>query len=200
MTAANGRRDVDALKFKASEPAVLLIPPEVQAMIVAAKAGERSALPALKQALADHPELIDRLGNLAAYVERGLVALLAGASLAVAESVTAHLAKMRQELGEATASPLERLLIQRVALWWLACHTAEVERGELLQRGAGEMLKAADQRVGRAHARFLTATKALATVRELVVPVASGATSLPASRGLGAARSRPHQRSATAIG
>jgi hypothetical protein len=77
---------------------------------------------------------------------------------------------MRQELGEAAAAPLKKLLIQRVTLCWLACHAAEVERGGLLQSRANESLKAADKRVDRAHARLLTATKALATVRRLITP------------------------------
>jgi hypothetical protein len=143
---------------------------EVRAAIAAANTGDRSALPALKQALIDHPDLIDRLGDLAAHVERGLVALVARQSLAVSEAPTGHLEKMRNELGEETASPLEKLLIQRVVLCWLACHTAEVERAELLQGGTSELLKAADKRVDRAHARFLSATKALASVRKLLAP------------------------------
>jgi hypothetical protein len=114
--------------------------------------------------------LIDRLGDLAAHVERQLVALVAGPSLAASEAVTAHLARMRAELGEDSASPLERLLITRLALCWLACHAAEIDRGELLRGGASELLKAADKRVDRAHSRLLAATKALATVRKMLGP------------------------------
>jgi hypothetical protein len=73
-------------------------------------------------------------------------------------------------LGVETASPLEKLLIQRVVLCWLACHAAEVERAERLQSGTSELLKAADKRVDRAHTRFLSATKALASVRKLLAP------------------------------
>jgi hypothetical protein len=86
-------------------------------------------------------------------------------------AVTAHVSKMRRERGEESATPLEKLLIQRLALCWLACHAAEVERAEFLQGGAGERLKAADKRVDRAHVRLMTATKTLATVRKLITPV-----------------------------
>jgi len=161
---------VNVVKFRTNEAAVPVIPVEVQRVIVAANAGDVSALPALKKSLADHPELIDRLGDLAAHVEQSLVSLVAGPSLVASEAVTAHLAKMRQELGEESASPLEKLLIKRLALCWLACHAAEINRGELLRGGPSELLKAADKRVDRAHARLLSATKSLAIVRKLLGP------------------------------
>jgi hypothetical protein len=78
---------------------------------------------------------------------------------------------MREELGEAAAPPLERLLVRRVVLCWLACHQAEVERVGLLQGQASEVLRAAaERRVDRAHARLLASAKTLATVHRLVRP------------------------------
>jgi hypothetical protein len=87
---------------------------------------------------------------------------------------------MRTDLGEGAATPLERLLIKRVGLCWLALHSAEIERGERLRGGPPDLLKAADQRVSRAHARLLTATKALATVRRLLGPAVPRPDLLPA--------------------
>jgi hypothetical protein len=72
---------VSIVKFRMNDDAGSVIPVEVQTAIVAANAGDVSALPSLKRALADHPELIDRLGDLAAHDERGAVALVAGPSL-----------------------------------------------------------------------------------------------------------------------
>jgi hypothetical protein len=164
----NGGSDVSVVKFKPNESVAPTIPVELQAVIAAANAGDVSALPALRQALVQHPELINRLGNLAAHVQQGLIALVAKSSLVASEAVSAHLAKMREELGEEWASPLEKLLIQRLVLCWLACHAAEVERIELLQNGAPELLRAADKRVDRAHARLMSAIKTLATVRKLI--------------------------------
>jgi hypothetical protein len=158
------------VKFRPNEGIAPIIPVEVQTVIAAANAGDRAALPALKKALVDHPDLIDRLGDLAAHVELALVALVAGPSLVVSEAITARLEKMRNELGEETASPLEKLLIRRLVLCWLATNAAEVERAELLQAGKAELLKAADKRVDRAHTRLLSATKALASVRKLLAP------------------------------
>jgi hypothetical protein len=126
--AASGGRVVSVVKFKPGEALAAVTPVEVHAIIAAANAGDISALPALKQALADHPELVERLGDLAAHVERGLVALVAGPSFVAAEAIAAHLARMRQELGDASASPLEKLLIKRLVLCWLACHAAELRK------------------------------------------------------------------------
>ena len=158
------------LKFKANEAIAPIIPVEIQGVIAAANAGDFSVLPELKRALADHPELTERLGDLVAHVERGLVALVAGPSLVASETVTAHLAKTRDELGDADAPPLEKLLIRRLVLCWLACHAAEIDRAGLLPNGSGELLKMADKRVDRAHGRLMSATKTLATVRRLVTP------------------------------
>ncbi len=161
---------MSALKCRLTEPVTAVIPDEVRNAVLAANTGDPAALPALKKALADHPELIDRLGDLAAVAERSLIAHVAAPSLAAAEAATLHLAKMRTELGMDSAPPLEKLLITRVALCWLACHAAEIDRGDLLKSGAGELLKAADKRVDRAHARLLSATKTLAIVRKLSTP------------------------------
>jgi hypothetical protein len=173
------------------------IPSELHAVIAAANAGDTSALPALRRALAADPDLIDRLGDLAGHVERGLVALAAGPSLAASEAITAHLAKLRAELGEAAASPLEKLLVRRVVLCWLACHQAEVERVGLLQGNAPEALRAAaDRRVDWTHARLLASAKALATVRRLVrpglSPVELAMALVPESRPGVASRLRAH--------
>jgi hypothetical protein len=152
-------------------PIPSVIPPELNTVIAAANAGDMSALPDLRRALTDHPDLVDRLGDLAAHVEQGLIALAAGPSLAGSEAITAHLAKMRAELGEASASPLEKLLVRRVVLCWLAAHQADLERLELAHGHAAEALRAAaEKRANRAHARFLSASKALATVRKLLRP------------------------------
>jgi hypothetical protein len=71
---------------------------------------------------------------------------------------------MRAELGEAAASPLEKLLVRRLVLCWLVAHHAELDRAALLQRNASEVARAAvEKRVDRAHHRLLSASKALAT-------------------------------------
>jgi hypothetical protein len=86
--------------------------------------------------------------------------------------ITHKVAAIRVELGSAEASPLERLLIDRVCLTWLALHYVELNRVQLMQRGgldwqAGEYY---DRRVSMAQKRYLAAIRALATVRRLLAP------------------------------
>ena len=109
--------------------------------------------------------------------------LCKGASLVASEAVAAQLAKMRDELGDADAPPRERLLVRRVALCWLACHAAEIDRAAVLSGSPGELLKAADKRVDRAHGRLMTATKTLATVRKLVTPTLKLINPIPVATG-----------------
>lgn len=161
---------MNSTNSKKAHSALAVIPAELHAMIAAANAGDRSVIPALRQALAEHPGLVVQFGDLASHVEMGLIARVTGSSLVASEAITAHLAKMRSELNETAASPLERLLIRRVVLCWLSCHAAEVEHAGLLREGVSESARSsADKRVDRAHARFLSATRALATLRKLML-------------------------------
>jgi hypothetical protein len=141
----------------------------VLALVERANRGDESAVPGLRRALAEYPALAERLGDLAALAERAVVHLAAGPGLAFREAITRHAAELREELGEAAASPLERLLIRRLVVSWIACNEAEFDRAERLQRPSPEAARAAaEARVDRAHARFLGAAKALATVRKLL--------------------------------
>ena len=58
----------------------------------------------------------------------------AGPGLALREAIGRHAAGLRQELGEAAASPLEKLLIRRLVVTWLGCNEAEFDRAVGLQR------------------------------------------------------------------
>src|SRR5207247_1024900 len=110
-----------------------------------------------------YPELIGRLGDLSRHAQDGLVALAAGSSLAAAEAIREHVAALRRDLGEGEGTTLEQLLVGRVALCWLSVHAAEVSRVEKLAGGAPEpSRRAAELRVDRAHARFLSAARTLA--------------------------------------
>src|SRR5205085_11421325 len=110
------------------ETAAPAYPPELLELVAKANAGDEAAAPGLRRAPAEHPELVERLGDLSGHVEAGLIRLAAGSSLAAAEAIRQHPEVMRQELGEATASPREKLLIGRVVLAWLALHQSELDR------------------------------------------------------------------------
>ena len=90
----------------------------------------------------------------------------------IGEAMARQAAKLRTELLCAGASPLERLLVERVALCWLAACAAEIEAAHLLRTLAGSApaVAAATKRLGQAQQRLLAAIKVLALVRKLVRP------------------------------
>lgn len=155
-----------------TEPKPLpLFPLEVLSVIDRANSGDESALPALRRALGEHPELVSRLGDLAAHAERGLIELASGGNLPAREAITRHAAQLRADLGEAEASPLEKVLIARLVVCWVGCYAAENDRAaRLLEPNPESSRTAAEKRLDRAHARLISAAKALATVRKLVRP------------------------------
>ena len=56
----------------------------------------------------------------------------------------------------------------RAALSWLSLPQSEIDRAERLRGGAEPTRRAAEVRVDRSHARFLSACRTLATVRKLL--------------------------------
>jgi hypothetical protein len=142
---------------------------DLWAVVRKAEAGDAAALPALRAAMDGSPALVEALGDLAAQVEHTLVGAAAGTNLAFREGVGRKLARMRADLAGDRPPPLERLLADRIALCWLALHDAEVrfaQAKDLTLRQAEWWQK----RIDAAHKRYLSAIKALATVRKLGVP------------------------------
>jgi hypothetical protein len=146
---------------------------EMMEMLKRAESGDDSTLPALRDLLrsgATH-EFVEILGrNLVRQVEERLIANGAGKSLLYKEAVTRKLELTREELAGTNPAPLEKLLIDRIALCWLALHDAEL----LLARSKELTFQQAEyhqNRIDRAHRRYLTVIRTLATIRKLALPV-----------------------------
>jgi hypothetical protein len=105
--------------------------------------------------------------------ELSLIAAAAGTNLLFKEALTRKLELMRTELGGPNPTPVERLLIERVVTCWLQLQDADVRFTQAtdLSLSQGEYHQ---RRIDRSHKRFLSAVKALATVRRLAVPVLIG--------------------------
>ena len=85
-----------------------------------AERGDRSALPALEMLLDATPEVWRAYGDLARVAEDAWVELVAGPNLLLKESLRRKLAELKSELlSDPAASPLEQLLVERVAAGWL---------------------------------------------------------------------------------
>jgi hypothetical protein len=134
-----------------------------------AERGDESALPAVRELLL-RPEAVDLLGgDLARQAERSLINVAAGKNLAFREALLRKLELMRAELAGPGPTPLERLLVERVAACWLHLHDLETR----FAQARNLLITQADHQqrtIDRAHRRYLTAIKTLAVVRRLAVP------------------------------
>jgi hypothetical protein len=146
---------------------------EMDGLALRAQRGDASVLPALRQALQQNPALIDQLGG---DIAGRAVYTLIGRSLdcrgngylGTREAILAKLESLRAELGGATSTPLERLLIERVVATWL--QLAIFEAGHAQQKNPTlEVDEHLQKRIDRAHRRHLSAMKSLALVRRLLI-------------------------------
>jgi hypothetical protein len=137
-----------------------------------AEQGDRDVLPELRQDLDSDPNLWRHYGDLALHAEASLIKLAAGTNLLLAEALQRKLHAMKNELASESASPLERLLVQRVTATWL-----QVSYFDAVTAQAGPSSEARSKIIQReqdgAHRRHLTALKTLATVRKLLRPAPS---------------------------
>jgi hypothetical protein len=80
---------------------------------------------------------------------------------------------MRSELAGPSPTPLGRLLVDRIVTCWLQISDADVRAAQAkdLSPSWAEFYQ---RRMDRAHRRYLSAIKTLATVRRLVLPVLVG--------------------------
>jgi hypothetical protein len=174
-----------------------------------------SALPELRRALDLHPEIWRRVGDLAARAEQLWVELIAGPDVLAREALLHHLEALKVELAGPSPSPLERLLVERVAACWLQINHADAAAA-LARDVSIKQAEFAIKRQDRAHRRHLSAVAALATVRRLLPtdpprdipppedddparePVTPALLALHASRAVPAEERRPRRR--TAVG
>jgi hypothetical protein len=135
------------------------------------KAGDTTALSTLRE-LFQQQGWADSAGNLAKLAQQRLIATIV-TDTACREVLSCQLDHLRVELSGPNPSPLESLLVQRIITCWLHLHYLEVlytgKQSEKLV--IGEYL---DRSIDRAHKRYLSAIKALATVRRLAVPILVG--------------------------
>jgi hypothetical protein len=140
---------------------------ELLELLRRAEQGDREVLPRLRVVLDRTSGVWRPYADLAAQLESTLIRLAAGENLLLEESLLRALAEKKRELGDDDAPPLERLLIERVALGWLETHyldLLEAQGGGLSSRQGAELRRRQD----RATSRHLQALKALAQVRRLL--------------------------------
>ena len=141
-----------------------------QVLLKRANEGEGPALVELRELCEGHPELWAGIGNLAAQAQASLIQAIAGKNEVVAEAISRRAAELRRELAGAEPTPLERLLVSRIAACWLQLHYAEMRYTQNLGKLTMEQGEYHQRTIDRAQKRYLTAIKALAQVRRLLTP------------------------------
>jgi hypothetical protein len=160
---------------------------ERQQLLEAAQQGDPRAIDVVMAGIEEDADLRDQLTNSPRQEREALITTAIGARNVLMRASLLEQVKHREDALMAEAehvagtSPLvlEQLLIERVATSWLAAHLAAMEmEGRLRQSDASLSVVLAEfyeRRRDRAHARYLSASLALAKVRRLLRPRRRGA-------------------------
>lgn len=150
-------------------PASSLAPAVWAAKTLADRAnrGSESALSSLRQLLATKPEIWENAGNICALAERALVSLIGAGDALIEESALLRARALKADLLGSTPTPLERLVIDWIAVSFLAVQQSECAAAT----PANGSIQQAAHRYRRAESaarRFATAIRTLAVVRRLL--------------------------------
>ncbi len=165
---------------------------ELRELLGRAGRGDLTVLPALRRLLDAAPHLWRYAGDVARHAEASWIDLLAGGDLLVRESMTRSVAALKAELAGPNATPLERLLAERVAANRLQASQADAAFAQLKgQDITAAQLETCQRRQERTQRSYLEAIKAMATVRKLTANAPSVAASATAvDEGAGTRRGR----------
>ena len=145
------------------------------AMTQLAAAGDERASTALIEACQTVPRLWEILSTLSSLAVRSWIDLLAAerpGTEIVRRAIEKEIERKRNEAAGENATPLERLLAERVALCWVAATNADAEYTRKLKEGMsfreGEYLA---RRCEQTNRQLLKAIESLARVRRLLTPM-----------------------------
>src|SRR5712691_5225075 len=138
---------------------------QLQDLVQRGMQGDREVLPALRTFLDTEPALWKEVGTFVAEVERTWMQLLTGEDLVAREILLRQLQALKEEVAGPMATPLERLLIDRIALCWLQVQQADF----LAARQVSQRAALGQQHQDGADGVFLAAHKELGLIRKLLI-------------------------------
>jgi hypothetical protein len=139
-----------------------------------AREGDQTVLPGLRRLLNDNPRLWECHGDMAQQAEEAWLRLAAGHDLFLHESLRRKLQELREELAGDNPSPLERLLVERVAAQWLQVYYADAVYAQTKDPTVPPAtLRELQMRQESSERRFQAAIKQLAVVKKLLRPALS---------------------------
>lgn len=141
----------------------------LQATVELARRGVTEVVPRLRKLLDEHPELVGHYDDLARRAQYAWLQLF-GKDLLAQEGTARQLDALRHDLAESRASPLEKLVIQRIAACWLQTVYFDAREAVGQEVETGDMAAFRLKRQAQAHQQFLSAVKALADLRKVAPP------------------------------
>jgi hypothetical protein len=131
---------------------------EIRPILRLAEQGDQEAMAELRVWLDANPAAWRQIADLRAMAVEAQIAAVAGDDLLARESLKRRLAELEEKFAGKDPSPLERLLVTRIAISWLQiCHADRLLAGA--QGASCCHVRALEQRVHRAQGRLLAAVK-----------------------------------------
>jgi hypothetical protein len=137
-------------------------------LFVLAEEGDRNALNQLK----NHPELyryVTVYGVTSALRDELAQSMFGKGRLVAIEAIEQEIDSLRQSLLLPSSSPLERVLVEEVAVAWLMLRKAQHCLASFTSGSIADV-NCRENRVDRAHQRFLASIRILAQIRRLQIP------------------------------
>jgi hypothetical protein len=142
----------------------------LQSLVQQAQQGDTSILPLIRTLLDQVPELWEHSHVLAQQVEKAWTNALSGPDLMSKEIIAREVEGLRSQLLGPQPTPLEKLLVDRICVCWLAIQHSELHAARRFNERAVVLTPSEEHRLDKVHHRFLSAIRELARVRKLLQP------------------------------
>jgi hypothetical protein len=142
----------------------------VKNFVQQAQQGDLNTLPLIRHLLDQVPELWENSHVLAHQVEKAWTNALSGHDLMSKEIIAREVEGLRSQLLGPQPTPLEKLLVDRICICWLAIQHSELHSAKRFSERAVVLTQSEEHRLDKVHHRFLSAIRELARVRKLLQP------------------------------
>jgi hypothetical protein len=139
-------------------------------LVEQAQQGALHTLPLIRHWLDQIPELWENSHVLAHQVEKAWTNALSGHDLMSQEIIAREIEGLRSQLLGPQPTSLEKLLVDRICICWLAVQHAELHSAKRFNERAVVLTPSEEHRLDKVHHRFLSAIRELARVRKLLQP------------------------------
>jgi hypothetical protein len=163
----NPKRQTSKGKQKTPEGSLVDDRKALRDVIERAQDGDKSVLPALQRALKEEPKISGIFVDLASSLESSLVRKMANGDLMVEECVPHNLKEMKKELAGDDPLPLEKLLVERIAVCWLELQYFEILYAQNMGNISIVQSEHHQKRLDKAHKRYLSSIRTLAQIRKM---------------------------------